>query len=147
MPDPTKKAVIVQAKLSLNKDKVDPKKYETKLSSEDENKFQLWLDKNHKEGKIQKGDYNHYKEKGFGYNYDFRAAFKNKASGGIDPVDKQWHWNDYGKKPNHPTFSNESVHYLEAAKPGVGGRWEGDKYIKNPIVGPPVPPTKEALKK
>lgn len=147
MPDPTKKAVIVQAKLSLNKDKINPKSYETKLSSEDENKFQSWLDKNHKEGKIQKGDYNYYKEKGIGYNYDFRAAFKNKASGGIDPVDKKWHWNDYGKKPNHPTFSNESVHYLEAAKPGVGGSWEGEKYTKNPIIGPPIPPTKEALKK
>jgi|GEM_PF-6853561 len=129
---------------------VDAKKFETKLSPEDEKKFQLWLDKNHKEGKIGKEDYDHYKEKGYGYDYDFRAAFKNKASGGIDPVDKQFHWNDYGKKPNHESFSNESMYYSKVAEPGVGGYWGGNEeqgYIKNPKIGAPVPPTKESLVK
>ena len=124
---------IKQNNLTLNPNRVDPKDYETKLSPKEEAGFQQWLDKNHKEGKIQKGDYNYYKEKGFGYNYDFRGAFKNKASGGIDPVDKKWHWNDYGKKPNEPTFSDQSKYH--GSNGLMGGTWaEGDRFIA-PILG------------
>jgi len=126
---------------------INPKDYETQLSPKEEEGFQKWLDKKHKEGKIGSGDYNFYKTNGYGYNYDFRAAYKNKDAGGISSVDNQWHWNDYGKKPNHPTFSNESVYYSKIAEPGIGGSWNEETYIKNPLVGPPIPPTKGALKK
>ena len=73
----------------------DPKKYETKLNSVDEGKFQSWLAQNAKEGKISTGDYKYYKEKGYGYDYDMRAAFQKGIKPEINPKDKQWHWNDY----------------------------------------------------
>lgn len=131
----------------------DPIKYETQLSPEEEKKFQIWLDKNHKEGKIGTGDYNFYKKNGYGYDYDFRAAFKNGITPAINPEDKQWHWNDFGKKPNEPTFSNQSVYYPGLAAPGVGGYWNEDAFVKNPTIGPPIPPAlaykgmKEMVKK
>ena len=138
-----------QNNLSLNKDKINPKDYETKLSPADESKFQLWLDNNKKEGKIPEGDYNFYKKNGYGYGYDFRAAYKAGLKPQISEVDNEWHWGDFGKKPNHETFSNESTHYAGIAKPGVGGYWTGEKgedYIKNPKIGAPIPPTKESLR-
>lgn len=119
----------------------DPSKYETKLSPKEEIDFQNWLDKNRKEGKISVGDYNFYKKNGYGYDYDFRAAFKAGLKPEINQEDKQWHWSDYGKKPNQPTFSNESIYYPQSAAPGVGGHWDGEQYIKNPSIGAPVPPT------
>ena len=136
---------IVEAKKNLpaKGKEINPKDYETKLNPEDEKKFQSWLDKNHKEGKIAHGDYRFYKEKGYGYNYDFRAAYKDNEKSEVNTVDKQWHWGDVGKKPNHPTFSNQSKYYPKAAAPGVGGYWKGEQYIKNPKIGPPIPPTKE----
>jgi hypothetical protein len=142
---------ILQAKfnknnLSLNEDRIDPKEYETKLSPGEEKKFQLWLDSNRKEGKIPEGDYNFYKKNGYGYGYDFRAAYKAGLKPEISKVDNEWHWGDYGKKPNHETFSNQSVHYAKVAKPGIGGHWEEEEtYIKNPKIGAPIPPTKDAL--
>jgi hypothetical protein len=128
-------------------EEINPKDYETKLNPKDEERFQVWIDKNRKEGKIPEGDYNFYKQNGYGYGYDFRAAFKAGLKPQISEVDNEWHWGDYGKKPNHDTFSNESVYYAEVAKPGVGGSWDGENYMKNPSIGAPVPPTKQALKK
>jgi len=128
-------------------EEINPKDYETKLNPKDEEKFQIWIDKNRKEGKIPEGDYNFYKQNGYGYGYDFRAAFKAGLKPQISEVDNEWHWGDYGKKPNHDTFSNESVYYPKVAKPGVGGSWDGENYMKNPSIGAPVPPTKQALKK
>jgi hypothetical protein len=131
-------------------EEINPKDYETNLSPKDEEKFQVWLDEKYKKGHIQKGDYDFYKANNYGYSYDFRAAFKNKDAGGISPVDNEWHWSDYGKKPNHETFSNESVYYPKVAAPGVGGSWggeDGENYIKNPSIGAPVPPAKQAFKK
>lgn len=138
-------AKINQNNLSLNKDKINPKDYETKLNPNDEKRFQQWLDNNKREGKIPEGDYNFYKQNGYGYGYDFRAAYKAGLKPQISEVDNEWHWGDYGKKPNHESFSNESVHYAKVAKPGIGGHWEGEDYIRNPRIGAPVSPTKEAL--
>lgn len=131
-------------------EEINPKDYETKLSPKDEEKFQQWIDKNKKEGKIPEGDYNFYKQNGYGYGYDFRAAFKAGLKPQISEVDNEWHWGDYGKKPNHESFSNQSVYYPKVAQPGVGGSWggeDGEHYIKNPLIGAPVPPTRQALKK
>lgn len=58
-----------------------------------------------------------------GDDYDFRGAF----AAGVQP-DENGHWPDRWKKPNHPTFSVESIwardEYLARA-----GRWEGDRFI------------------
>lgn len=53
-----------------------------------------------------------------GDDYDLRGAFKM----GLKP--KNGHWPDTFKKPNHPTFSNESVYANEDA-----GKWNGEKFI------------------
>jgi hypothetical protein len=111
----------------------NPKKYETKLSPADEVKFQSWLTQNAKEGKIPIDDYNYYKKNGYGRDYDMRAAFEKGIKPEINPNDKQWHWNDYGKKPNEETFSDQSkYHGVDGL---MGGTWaEGDKFIA-PILG------------
>lgn len=58
-----------------------------------------------------------------GEDYDLRAAF----FAGVVP-DEHGHWPDLFKKPNHPTFSKESVYAIgKAAK--RAGTWEGDKFI------------------
>lgn len=128
---------------------INPKDYETKLSPKEEAGFQQWLDKNKKENKIPEGDYNFYKQNGYGYGYDFRAAYQAGLKPQISKVDNEWHWSDFGKKPNHESFSNESKYYIEEAKPGVGGYWGGDgeEFIKNPSIGAPIPPAKEVYKK
>lgn len=66
-----------------------------------------------------------------GEDYDLLAAFH----AGLVP-DAFGHWPDLFKKPNHPTFSVESVHAVgkDAAK---AGRWDGDRFIpplRQPLV-------------
>jgi hypothetical protein len=99
-------------------------RYETKLSPEQESKFQLWLDSQYRAGKIGAGDYRFYKQNGYGYDYDFRAAFAK----GLAAADNG-HWGDIGKKPNHPTFSDQSKY---ASAPGANpGKWIGEIFVPN----------------
>lgn len=53
--------------------------------------------------------------------YDYYSFFKNQGKGDI-----QNHFPDTYKRPNHETFSVESI-YSTPENPG--GTWEGDKYI------------------
>lgn len=85
---------------------VDP--YETALSPEDELEFAKW--------KAQ------YAPKDSGVDYDLRGAFKAALRPG-----KNGHWPDTFKKPNHPTFSDESIY--AKYRPDLAGHWEGEKYI------------------
>ena len=100
----------------------DPSKYETKLSPEKEKEFNTWFDNQYHAGKINKGDYDFYKHNGYGYDYDYRAAFLNNEN-----AEKNGHWSDIGKKPNHQTFSVESKY--NGVDGYQGGTWEGDNYI------------------
>lgn len=86
--------------------------FNTVLTPDEEKAFQKWKEKNapHDSGE----------------DYDLRGAYK--AS--LQPDKKSGHWADTFKKPNHPTFSNES-RYAPYGKPG---RWQGETY---------VPPTEE----
>ena len=91
---------------------VDPDKYNTVLSMDDEVKFQAWKKQ--------------YAPKDSGEDYDLRGAFK----AGLTPDPKTGHWPDTYKKPNHPTFSNESKYAKD--RPDLAGHWEGpnhDKYV------------------
>lgn len=56
-----------------------------------------------------------------GQDYDLRGAF----SEGTDR-DPSGHLPDTWKKPNHPTFSNESIY----AKYGNPGHWNGDQFVQ-----------------
>lgn len=88
----------------------NPKTFDTKLSAKNEETFQAWKKK--------------YAPKDSGADYDLRGAFK----AGVKPDPKTGHWPDTFKKPNHPTFSNESRY----AKFGKPGHWQGDKFIPAP---------------
>lgn len=85
--------------------------FDTQLAAEDEPKFKEW--------KAQ------YAPKDSGADYDLRGAFR----AGLKPDAKTGHWPDTYKKPNHPTFSDESI-YAAAGNPG---HWKGDKFV------PPAP--------
>ncbi|MGX9389621.1 cell wall hydrolase [Nitrobacteraceae bacterium UC4449_H16] len=85
------------------------KSYDTQLSAEDEKKFQAWKETNAPNDS--------------GADYDLRGAFK----AGVTPA-ANGHWPDTYKKPNHPTFSDQSQ-YATGADKAKAGRWEGDKFI------------------
>lgn len=77
-------------------------KYNTKLSKEDETLFQQWAATNPRLGNT--------------YDYDARGFWKSGA-GAAD----NGHGSDEFKKPNHPTFSDESMyHGIDGNK---GGKW------------------------
>jgi hypothetical protein len=84
-------------------------KYDTKLSQQDELKFKEWKNK--------------YAPKDSGADYDLRGAYKS----GLKPDTKSGHWPDTYKKPNHPTFSDQSIYSKD--EPEKAGSWEGEKYI------------------
>lgn len=88
-------------------DKKGKVSFDTKLSSDEEQQFQQW--------KAQ------YAPRDSGADYDLRGAFK----AGLQPDPQTGHWPDTFKKPNHPTFSDQSQY----AAYGNPGRWEGEKYI------------------
>lgn len=75
--------------------------YNTPLSPEEEQAFHLWAGSRVRDT----------------YDYDLRGAYKD--SGG-SPIG-EGHFPDTYKKPNHPTFSNESIYH---GKDGhEGGAW------------------------
>jgi hypothetical protein len=88
---------------------VDPSKYETKLSPADEKKFQAW--------KAQ------YAPNDSGQDYDLRGAFK----AGAKPDPDTGHMPDTWKKPNHPTFSDQSQYAKD--RPDLAGHWDGETYV------------------
>lgn len=84
-------------------------KYDTKLSPEEESKFQAWKKTNAPNDS--------------GEDYDLRGAYKE----GLKPAENG-HWPDTYKKPNHPTFSNQSK-YAVGEDADKAGSWDGDTYI------------------
>ena len=104
---------------------LDP--YETLLSPDEEQKFQEW-----RKSSVNPRD--------SGQDYDFRGAWKANLESAVSPADGLPHWSDQFKKPNHPTFSNESQYAKD--RPDLAGSWggpDGETYTP-PQVGPPAPP-------
>lgn len=86
-------------------------KYDTKLSREDEVKYQVWKNKNAPNDS--------------GEDYDLRGAYKEGMTRSSNN-----HLSDKYKKPNHPTFSDESKYAKDA--PEKAGHWTGknhDRYV------------------
>lgn len=77
-------------------------KYNTKLSPSEEKQFTEWAQAN---GKIKDL-----------YDYDVRGFWKDKAS-----FADNGHGSDIYKKPNHPTFSDQSMYH--GADGNYGGKW------------------------
>jgi len=96
---------------------VDPSAYDTKLDPEEEKAFQVWRAAN-------------VNPRDSGEDYDFRGAWKAKEVSAINPADGLPHWSDRFKKPNHPTFSTESVYAKD--RPDLAGTWDGENYKPNP---------------
>jgi len=87
------------------------KQYETNLSPEEETKFQDWKQK--------------FAPNDSGADYDLRGAYK----AGLEPDATTGHWPDTFKKPNHPTFSDQSMYAKD--RPDLAGHWaeDGKTYI------------------
>lgn len=84
--------------------------YNTRLSPSEEKDFAGWKAKNAPNDS--------------GVDYDLRGAYKAHLEKDI----KSGHWSDRFKKPNHPTFSDQSQYAKEA--PEKAGHWNGDVYVK-----------------
>lgn len=84
-------------------------KFDTKLTPQEEKKFQQWK--------------SIYAPHDSGEDYDLRGAYK----AGLKPDPESGHWPDTFKKPNHPTFSDQSI-YAEDA-PEKAGHWNGETYM------------------
>lgn len=81
-------------------------KFNTVLSPDEEEKYQVWATDNHREKDV--------------YDYDLRGAWKELQSGTMSE-DERGHLGDKYKKPNHPTFSDQSIY---SGQDGVtGGVW------------------------
>lgn len=93
---------------SLEKNVTAAGGFDTKLSPDEEAQYQAWKQK--------------YAPNDSGADYDLRGAYK----AGLTP-DATGHWPDTYKKPNHPTFSDESVY--AAANPAKAGHWQAGQYV------------------
>ena len=105
------------------KSSINPMAYDTKLSPEDEAKFQDWKAK--------------YAPNDSGQDYDLRGAYK----AGVTPDPNTGHMPDTFKKPNHPTFSNESQYAPQSAQIWPG-KWTGpnhDQFVPPKIMRPGSP--------
>lgn len=89
--------------------------YDTRLDENEEAKFQAW--------KRQHAPFDS------GQDYDYRGAYKAGVT-----ANAKGHWPDTYKKPNHPTFSDESIYASQA--PGLAGHWDGEKYTPGRGLGP-----------
>ncbi|MBN1980535.1 MAG: hypothetical protein JW795_03325 [Chitinivibrionales bacterium] len=87
--------------------------FDTQLNQENEQRFQNWVKA---VSKLRGRDISKDTE-----DYDLRGYWIN---GGYKDTTGQGHMPDTYKKPNHPTFSNESIYH--DGKNYVGGTWEGD---------------------
>lgn len=92
--------------------------YNTQLNPELEKSYRQWME-----------NIGHTPQNGFnvdkdytGNDYDYRGFFKKY---GFVDVGNGQHLTDEYKKPNHQTFSNQSIY----SQPGkLGGNWNGDNF-------------------
>ena len=103
---PTKKQIATDPELR------DWDKYNTELTEDELKSFNQWK-VDSKIGSWDRGA------------YDIQGYYKGQVLGqGFDAVDAEGHRPDTYKKPNHPTFSDQSKYSKEAP----AGFWEDDKY-------------------
>jgi cell wall-associated NlpC family hydrolase len=100
---------MAKPEVGTGQDEEDYSFLDTPLSTQGEARFQIW--------KAQ------HAPKDSGWDYDLRGAFK----AGIKPDPESGHWPDTYKKPNHPTFSNQSKYAQDYAD--KAGHWDGDRYV------------------
>jgi hypothetical protein len=84
--------------------------FDTPLSPAEEMAFNAWKAR--------------YAPNDSGEDYDLRGAFK----AGLTPNPTTGHFPDTFKKPNHPTFSNQSK-YAAGANAARAGSWQGETFV------------------
>jgi hypothetical protein len=93
-------------------------RFNTPLSAENERRYKNWLASQSKaRGRDMSKDH---------YDYDMRGYWLN---GGYSSTSTAGHFPDKYKKPNHPTFSTESIYHNTVDTNGVrhvGGQWSTD---------------------
>jgi len=95
--------------------------YNTKLTPEQEAAFQQWVaEQSERKGRDISQDQ---------LDYDIRGAFLDLVSGKMKE-DERGHTGDTYKKPNHPTFSDQSV-YHNTDDPFTGGKFIGGTWGEN----------------
>lgn len=96
--------------------------YTTYLSSKEKKAFNTWVAQQREAGNILPEDTFE--------DYDMQGFWKNEVLNNTDyaTATAETHFPDKYKKPNHPTFSNESIYYNEETA-HLAGHWEGDKFI------------------
>lgn len=101
--------------------------YTTYLSNKEKQEFNAWVARQREAGNILPED--NFED------YDMQGFWKNEVLNNTEyaTATAETHFPDKYKKPNHPTFSNESIYYNEETA-HLAGHWEGDKFI---------PPTKK----
>lgn len=91
--------------------------YNSKLSPEAEASFQKWL---LEQNDSQKRDVSNDLQ-----DYDLRGFYKNRES-----LSENGHGSDLYKKPNHPTFSDQSMY--NGANGLTGGKWSENTFEASP---------------
>jgi hypothetical protein len=114
---------------TLNKDEIN---YETRLSPEEEKGYQKWAKSVKRSPKDEEKDYDlkgYYKDVVRG-NPDLPPYLQDSVQYHRDQLAKtggKGHLPDMYKKPNHPTFSDESVYHGFPTQPEyqpLGGHWD-----------------------
>ena len=94
--------------------------FNTQLSPEEEKKFQSWV--------AQESEKAGYDKSMDLENYDLRGAWKEIQQGDM-AEDDRGHLGDKYKKPNHPTFSDQSI-YHNTKDPKTGRKYQGGSWSK-----------------
>jgi len=94
--------------------------FNTKLTPEEEQDFQQWVaQESEKTGRDKFRDLE---------DYDLKGAWKEVQKGTMSE-DERGHLGDKYKKPNHPTFSDQSI-YHGTKDPKTGVKYEGGSWGK-----------------
>lgn len=106
---------------------IKPSDYDTKLSKEDEAKFQQWVKDAKEKGIINSKD--NFSD------YDMRGYWKNEVLNNTDLANgsAEARFTDKYKKPNHPTFSQESI-YATGNNAKYAGSWDSNGNYIPPVL-------------
>lgn len=106
-------------------------KYNTVLNPVEQVVFDDWAARNNRAGDK--------------YDYDIQGAFRDLMSGQMTESQNK-HLGDKYKKPNHPTFSNQSIYSTPEMQ---GGNWIGVDFQPSPqnLKNMPLPQLREYFKR
>ena len=115
---PEKQAIWAEYKRRQEKPKYSQadfsSKFNTSLTPDEEGRYQEWLKTEGRKDDV--------------YDYDTRGFWKEMSNGGLG-VASNGHLSDKYKKPNHPTYSNESIYKLDGYTPGYWSKNSNGSFV------------------